>query len=208
MELANTEQTFDVHAPERAVFVTDDNRRARRLRRGTFVAASLACLWLVGLGVGMFGFGGLPGISLGKHNHHGAGRAQPKPNPARLSPIAGALAPGQSRQLVADRARQSQHRLGSQSRSARAPARPASPVTPPASAQQPANPAQRQRGWARKANPAPPGQVRIAQPKAPAGSRGQRRGQTTTTTTTTTTTPLPPGQAKKAPPPIPPPSEG
>ena len=210
MELANTEPTFDVHAPERVVFVTDDNRRARRLRRGTFAVASLAVLWLVGLGVGMFGLGGLPGISLGKQSQHG-GQAQPEPNSAaKLSPIARTIAPSQSRGRVGNRSRPIQHRVGSQSHSVGNPARPATPVTPPAAGgapQQPVNPAQRQRGWARKGNPAPPGQVRQAQPKPPAGSRGQRRGQTTTTTTTTTT-PLPPGQAKKAPPPPPPPSGG
>lgn len=209
MELANTQPTLDIHSPERAVFVTDDNRRARRLRRGTFAAAALACLWLVGLGVGVFGFGALPGISLGKQNHHGAGPAQPEANPAaNLSPIARTLAPGQSRGRVGNPSRPIQHRGGSQSHSVGNPARPATPVTPPAAGgapQQPANPAQHQRGWARKGSPAPPGQVRQAQPKPPAGSRGQRRGQTTTTTTTT---PLPPGQAKKAPPPPPPPSEG
>jgi hypothetical protein len=209
MELTNTEPTLDVHAPERAVFVTDDNRRARRLRRGTFAAASLAVLWLVGLGVGMFGLGGLPGISLGKQGGDGAGQAQPAPSPAKLSPIARTLTPLQSRGRVV--ARPVRQGAGSQSHSVGNPARPVSPVTPPPVAggapQQPANPAQHQRGWARKGNPAPPGQVRKAQPKPPAGSRGQRRGQTTTTTTTTTT-PLPPGQAKKAPPPIPPPSEG
>jgi hypothetical protein len=200
MELANTQPTFDVHMPERAVFVTDDNRRARRLRRGALVAATFACLWLVGLGVGMLGLGGLPGISLGKHLSDGAGQAPPAPSTDTPSPVARSL---DSRQLlgpVAAPNHKNQRRLGSQSRSARAPARPAPPASKPVSSpglpQQPVNPAGRQRGWSRKGSQAPPGQVRKTQPPPPPGSRGQHRGQNQTTTK-----PVPPGQAKKTPPP-------
>jgi hypothetical protein len=199
MELTNTEPTLDIHSPERAVFVTDDNRRARRLRRGAFVAASLACLWLVGLGVGMFGLGGLPGISLGQHKNAGVGGVQPEPNPVKLSPVARSLDPHAP---VAAPSHQNQRAVGSRSRSARAPARPAPPgaVKPPVwnpAPQQPVNPVGRQRGWARMGYQAPPGQARRAQPPPPPpSSRGQHRGQTTTTTTK----PLPPGQTKKTPP--------
>jgi len=206
MELANTQPTLDIHLPERAVFVTDDNRRAKRLRRGALLTAAFACLWLVGLGVGMLGLGGLPGISLGKHNQNGADRARPEPGAARLSPLAGSVDSRQSqlRRSVAISRSQNQHRLGSQSRSVGTPARPVSPVpappvTPPA--QQPVNPAQRQRGWfLQRGYTAPPGQVRKTQPPPPPANRGQHRGQNTTTTPTT---PLPPGQAKKQPPPPP-----
>ena len=69
-----------------------------------------------------------------------------------------------------------------------------------ARAQQPVNPAGRERGWTRKGSQAPPGQVRQTQPPPPPGSQGQHRGQTQTTAK-----PPPPGQAKKTPPPPPPP---
>ena len=58
--------TTSEQAPERAIFVAADGRRARRLRGVGFVAAFLACLWVVGLAVGMLGFGSLPGVSLVK----------------------------------------------------------------------------------------------------------------------------------------------
>ncbi len=51
------ERSTTIKPFERAVFVTDDDRRARRLRHSAFAAGLLACLWLVGLGLGMFGFG-------------------------------------------------------------------------------------------------------------------------------------------------------
>ena len=52
--------------PEHAIFVASDGRRARLLRRAALAAAVLACLWVVGLGVGMLGFGSLPGVSVVK----------------------------------------------------------------------------------------------------------------------------------------------
>lgn len=206
MELTNTEPTLDIHSPERAVFVTDDNRRARHLRRAAIVAASLACLWLIGLGIGMFGLGGLPGISLGKHSNSGAREAQPELSRSQLSPSARSL---DHRAAVAALSHQNQSRLGSRSRSAKGQARPARPaVKPPVSIppestpapQQPVNPAGRQRGWTRKGYQAPRGQLRKTQPPPPPSSRGQHRGQTQQTTK-----PPPPGQAKKTPPPPPPP---
>jgi hypothetical protein len=207
MELTNTQPTLDIHSPERAVFVTDDNRRARRLRYGSIVAAALACLWVIGLAVGMFGLGGLPGISLGKNDDPGARGVQQEPNSAKFSPLASPLDP---RAAVATPSRQNERTLGSRSRSDRAPARPAGAVKPPVSippvsnpappAQQPVNPSGRERGWTRKGNQAPPGQVRQTQPPPPPGSQGQHRGQTQTTAK-----PPPPGQVKKTPPPPPPP---
>lgn len=206
MELTSTEPTLDIHSPERAVFVTDDNRRARRLRRGALAAASLACLWLVGLGVGMFGLGGLPGISLGRHDNAGAGGAQQEPKQAQLSPSERSV---DHRSSVVAAGLRNQRALDSRSRSAKARARHALPgsVQPPVSnpappaPQQPVNPAGRQRGWTRKGYQAPPGQVRRTQPPPPPpSSRGQHRGQTQTTVK-----PPPPGQAKKTPPPPPPP---
>jgi len=207
MELTHTEPTLDTHSPERAVFVTDDNRRARRLRHGSIVAAALACLWLVGLGVGMFGLGGLPGISLGKQDSAGAAVARPEPKPLELSRVARSLEPPSR---VSASSHQNQRARAARARRARARARLALPgaVKPPVSippvsnpappAQQPVNPSGRQRGWTRKGYQAPPGQVRQTQPPPPPGSQGQHRGQTQTTTR-----PPPPGQAKKTPPPPP-----
>jgi hypothetical protein len=204
MELTNTEPTLDIHSPERAVFVTDDNRRARRLRRVAYAVTAVACLWLVGLGVGMFGLGGLPGISLGKHGG-GADTAKPDSDAARLAPVARSFDHPAS---VAAPIGQRQGTLGSRSQNTRARARTSRPVSnpPPVSnlappAQQLVNPAGRERGWARQGNEAPPGQVRRTQPPPPPpSSQGQHRGQTQRTLK-----PPPPGQAKKTPPPPPPP---
>jgi hypothetical protein len=49
---------------ERAVFVTDDDRRSRIARRLAFAALGVATLWLAALAVGMLGLGRLPGVSL------------------------------------------------------------------------------------------------------------------------------------------------
>jgi ADP-ribose pyrophosphatase YjhB (NUDIX family) len=197
------ERTTNVQPLERAVFVTDDDRRARRLRRGAFAAIALACLWLVGLGVGMFGFGSLPGISLITPGHDGKQGAdtpaqQQAGGDARLRQWIEQrrLAARQAQMHRTARASALQQRAAATKTAPRfrpvAPSAATPAVAPPA--QQPVNPAQRERGWARNGQLAPPGQLRT-QPPPPATSRGQRRGQQTTTTTTTT--PLPPGQAKK-----------
>jgi hypothetical protein len=205
------ERTTNVQRPERAVFVTDDDRRARRLRRGAFAVTALACVWLGGLGVGMLGFGSLPGVSLitpgdGKRRVDAPAKHQARGDVARLSRAV------HDRRLVARQAqaRRAARASALQHRAAAAVPR-SSPVSRPAArpaavvprAQQPVNPAQRQRGWARKGQPAPPGRLRT-HPPPPASSQGQRRGQETATTST----PLPPGQAKKTPPPPPPPPPG
>src|SRR5262245_6953712 len=52
--------------PERPVFVTHDDRRARWLRRAAVAVTVLACAWLVALGLGVLGLGSLPGLSLVK----------------------------------------------------------------------------------------------------------------------------------------------
>jgi hypothetical protein len=198
MELTNTEPMLDIHAPERAVFVTDDNRRARRLRRAAYAVTAVACLWLVGLGVGMFGLGGLPGISLVKNGGADADAAKPDHNAAQVAPVARSF---DHRASVAAQ-------LGQRQSTARARVRtspvsippPVSNPAPPAP-QQPVNPVGRERGWARQGHEAPPGQVRRTQPPPPPpSSQGQHRGQTQRTVK-----PPPPGQAKKTPPPPPPP---
>lgn len=201
MTVIERERVTPLQPPERAVFVTDDDRRARRMRRGAFAATALACLWLVGLGLGMLGLGSLPGVSLIKP---GRGEQQRSETPQgrqaqQLTRRDGRLT--RSERILAKIASGGAVPASASQRAARsAIARPAAPpaaAAPPA--QQPVNPAQRTRGWARKGQPAPPGQVQKAQPPPPPPtSHGQRRGQTTTTTTW-----VPPGQAKKTTPPPP-----
>jgi hypothetical protein len=200
-------KTTDEHAPERAIFVAADGRRARRLRRAAFVAAFLACLWVVGLGVGMLGFGSLPGVSVVKQQVDeitGGSPDEPRAErkdlrrTVRRSSLLESRVVANARQSAAV---QSQARAGSRPTASRPVSRPpAAQVTPPV-AQQPVNPAQRTRGWARDGQTAPPGQARRITPPPPPGTRGQHRGQTLPTTPP----PVPPGQVKKALPPPPPP---
>ena len=199
--------------PERAVFVASDGRRARRLRRAGIALAFVACLWVVGLGVGMLGFDSLPGVSVvkeqiggivGVSDSSGSKPTQHVPRSEQKS------VPDESRRVVApsaDRAvrPQPQTRAGARPVASRPVARPPVRVTPaPPTAQAPVNPATRQRGWSRRGSTAPPGKVRQTVPPPPPGTRGQRRGQDPTAPP-----PVPRGQEKKAlePPPPPPPSK-
>jgi hypothetical protein len=199
--------------PERAVFVASDGRRARRLRRAGIALAFVACLWVVGLGVGMLGFDSLPGVSVVKEQIGGIARvsdssgSQPTQHVPRSEQKS---VPDESRRVVApsaDRAvrPQPQTRAGARPVASRPVARPPVRVTPaPPTAQAPVNPATRQRGWSRRGSTAPPGKVRQTVPPPPPGTRGQRRGQDPTAPP-----PVPRGQEKKAlePPPPPPPSK-
>ena len=204
---------------DEAVFVARDGRRARRLRNVAVVAGVLAGLWIVGLGVGMLGFGSLPGVALVK----GAERHSPTRQPG--APVsaerkASQLVAGDVRSVQRAVARESAaYSVASAAATRRSVARSAahrSPGTAPAAQAQapaPVNPAQRTRGWARKGYVAPRGQVRkAAPPPPPATSRGRHVGRQKPLTP-----PAPavaPGQAKKAgqqqpppPPPPPPPSK-
>jgi hypothetical protein len=202
MTVIERERVTPLQPPERAVFVADDDRRARRMRRVAFAVTALACLWLVGLGLGMLGLGGLPGVSLIKPGQEEQRSEAPQGREAQnLTHRDGRLSRSErilARQIAsrgAVRASASQ-RVDRSARIARPAAPPAGAAAP---AQQPVNPAQRTRGWARKGQPAPPGQVQKTQPPPPPPtSQGQRRGQTTTTTTW-----VPPGQANKTTPPPP-----
>jgi hypothetical protein len=204
--------------PEQAIFVAPDGRRARRVRRAAFVAAFLACLWVVGLGVGMVGFGSLPGVSVVKEQIDGLAGGTDTPGAKRTADRAPATPDQESVStrirsrgvtaipqgaVVRQRQRQRQ-RARSRPAASRPVSRPPLQATaPPPAAQQPVNPAQRTRGWARSGETAPPGQTRKATPPPPPATRGQRRGQTQPTTPP----PVPPGQEKKAllppPPPLP-----
>jgi hypothetical protein len=192
-----------------AVFVARDGRRARRLRNAAVAAGVLAILWVVGLIVGILGFGSLPGVALVK-----GVASHARPAEASALPAAD---PEVSRLLVADHnavrhraGTSTSHRtasVGARHRSStrKRPRRPA--ATPPAAnAQTPVNPSTRTRGWSRKGYSAPRGQVRkAAPPPPPATSRGRRVGRQKPLPAPPP--PVSPGQAKKAaqPPPPPPP---
>jgi hypothetical protein len=195
---------------DEAVFVSSDGRRARRLRNAAIVVGALAILWIVGLGIGMLGFGSLPGVALVKGAR--ADSRTPAPTPA----VTARGATARSLAAEARAARRSSARIASAHGAAAATARRAAPVskasprpvvTPPAAATQtPVNPALRTRGWARKGYQAPRGQLRkAAPPPPPATSRGRQVGRTKVQPAPTPA--VPPGQTKKAvePPPSPPP---
>ena len=189
---------------ERAIFVAADGRRARRLRRAGFALAFVACLWVVGLGVGMLGFGSLPGVSVVKKQIGGIAGAPDSSRSERTKPVSPPerkSIPEENRLVVTPSANredrpQRQPRAGTRPVASKPASRPPVRVTPapaPPAAQAPVNPATRQRGWSRRGNTAPPGKVRQTVPPPPPGTRGQRRGQDPTAPP-----PVPRGQEKKA----------
>jgi hypothetical protein len=196
--------------PERPVFVAEDGRRARWLRRGAAATAVLACLWLAGLAVGMLGFRNLPNLSL---PGLGAGHKSPREQPSiavRPAPSSAAV-PARSPEVQArQRPTASEARVERIRAPSRAPAvasarRQASRPAPPAKTQliqpqpvpipPPSQQAGMRRGWI-----TPPGQMRRAQapsaPPEPPGQSRRRSGQTATTEPTTTIAQVPPGQQK------------
>jgi hypothetical protein len=199
---------------DEAVFVAHDGRRARRLRNAAIAVGVLAILWVIGLGVGMLGFGNLPGVALVK-----GARADSK-TPAPTPSLSAKAATARSLAAEAKAVRRISARIASAHGARTATHRRAAPVskashrpvvTPPAAATQtPINPATRTRGWARKGYQAPRGQLRkAAPPPPPATSRGRQVGRTKLQPAPTPV--VPPGQAKKAvepPPPPPPPKKG
>lgn len=202
------------HQPERAVFVASDGRRARLVRRAAFVTAFIACVWLISLGVGMLGFGSLPGVSVVKEQFDkvAGGSDAPRAKPAErvAPPTPRSPDPVEARRAVTPpttRSVRSQRGAKGRPVASRPTPRPIQATTPPpVAAQTPVNPAARQRGWARDGSTAPPGQIRQTVPPPPPGTRGERRGQDPTAPP-----PVPPGQVKKAqepPPPPPPPKKG
>ena len=211
---------LDTKIPTRApadlpVFVAGDSRRARRLRNAAIVVGVLAALWVVGLGVGMLGFGHLPGIALVKGAQDSGAAHAPSVGATQserlrrvlavdVKSIRGQSARSAAAQRVAARA------VVRHTRPANRGPRPPAVTPPPTSAQTPANPSERARGWARRGYTAPRGQLRKAAPPppAPVTSRGRRVGHTLPATPPR----APAGQAKKAlqppPPPPPPPKKG
>jgi len=209
--MSTTEKpTLRMRPHDEAIFVARDGRRARLIVRAAVVATVLAVLWIVGLGIGMLGFGSLPGVSLVKRSSPPSPVAPAERVPAAAQKTARELlaakaasavvAPAQARNASV-RAR-AQRRAAAKKASAAAATAPAPPPAPAA-----VNPAQRTKGWARRGSQAPPGQVRKAAPPPPppATSRGRHVGQTPPATPP----PAPPGQVKKAlDPPPPPPKKG
>jgi hypothetical protein len=207
MAVIERERVTKEQPSERAIFVAEDGRRARRLRRAAFVIAFLACLWVVGLGVGMLGFGSLPGVAVVKQriDEIAGGSDAQRTDRRDVSSSVRASRSAQARRIAAAERSgllRSQARARTRPAASRPASRPPTQATvPPSAAQTPVNPAARQRGWARKGSAAPPGQTRKATPPPPPGTRGRGRGQTPPTTPP----PVPPGQAKKAEKPLPPP---
>jgi hypothetical protein len=204
---------------EQPVFVAADGTRARRLRYAGAALVLLGCLWLVALGVGMLGFGHLPGLSLPSvvraadpappeqargtvHSSSQGSRAVA--SPTSISPRADA-APAARRVSRPQRASRAKP-AARVTRPTRARTRTAPPATAPVQAVQPPvaatpAPAPARQGWARSGWTAPPGQSRQTEPRAPVAPPGQTRRQAAPAETTTPTTPeaapLPPGQQKK-----------
>lgn len=203
-------QVERTHVDE-AIFVARDGRRARRLRNSAIAVGVLAILWIVGLGVGMIGFGSLPGVGLVK-----GARADTRKPVAVPPPISAEAAKSQFLGAQARTVRPSSasttgvHRaaagMARRAATAKKASRPSVVTTPAAPAQTPTNPATRTRGWARKGYQAPRGLVRkSAPPPPPAMSRGRQVGRTKSLPPPPAA--VSPGQAKKAaePPPPPPP---
>jgi hypothetical protein len=200
---------------ERAVFVTDDDYRSRRLAQAAIAVGALACLWFAGLGIGTLGLGGLPAVTL---PIPGGGGDQPQPavdrandvTPARPRPTPG-LAAARPSTTTAAPYRASTGPRASQRNHARAKAPGTAPASrnagakpvPAAPGNQPAQPttARRvRRGLERRGLSAPPGQVQREtrpQPAAAPPGQEQRLGDPETTA------PLPPGQQKPDKPPPP-----
>jgi len=210
--LATAEKpTLRMRSHDEAIFVARDGRRARLLVRAAVVATILAVLWIVGLGIGMIGFGSLPGLSLVKRSNPPSPVAPVERVPAAANDTARELLAAKEAAAAVRSAasvRTAATRARAQRRAAARKARGASVTAPappaPAAA---VNPAQRTKGWARRGSQAPPGQIRktAPPPPPPATSKGRRVGQTPPATPP----PVPPGQAKKAlDPPPPPPQKG
>ena len=197
-----------------AVFVAHNGRRARRLRNAAILIGVLAILWIVGLGVGMLGFGSLPGVGLVKGARADSRTPAPAPSVTARGATARSLAAEARavRRISARIANAHAAATATAMRAARVSKASHRPVvTPPAAATQtPVNPALRTRGWARKGYQAPRGQLRkAAPPPPPATSRGRQLGRTKLQAGPAPV--VPPGQAKKAvepPPPPPPPKKG
>jgi hypothetical protein len=207
---------------ERAVFVTDDDRRSRIARRLALATLAVATLWLAALAVGMLGFGQLPGVSLplpaggGKAKQH---EQRPVSTPtARSGSVRAVVAAARVNRaavvrasaLTATTALHSRPKSRSstfRTRTAPARRRAAEPVTatsPPAA--QPATASRVARGLERRGLTTPPGQAQkaAAPTKTPQGQTKTPQGQVKRTDATQPAPPpppAPPGQQKPDKPP-------
>ena len=186
---------------ERPVFLAESGRRARILGIVAKVAFVVTALWLAALAAGMLGFGQLPGTSIEEPFSRlisGGGDAPKNQAPSTDSAsdadsvTASARERAARAQTIAVAKRTplpAQRRRGLEQRDAAGPALPAQPPAGQAAvAQQP-----RQQGWTRQGYVAPPGQVRKAQPPAPAPTPpGKALGRVKKTTPVTPPPPPPP----------------
>ena len=207
MATIERERMIRTPRPERPVFVAEDDRRARRLRRGAVATAVLACLWLAGLAVGMLGVWNLPNVSLPALSG-GGGHNSPREQPSNAVPPAPSSAAVPARSADAQAGQRPvpiEARVARTAPPPRARAAAAAPrrVAPPAQIVQPQPapiPPPSQRAGVRRGSITPPGQTRRAPaapaPPAPPGQSRRRGGQTATTEATTTTVQVPPGQQK------------
>lgn len=184
---------------ERPVFLADNGRRARILGIAAKVAVLVTVLWLAALAAGMLGFGHLPGTSIEEPFNRLISRGgdttknqTPATDSASVTASASERAARAQAIVVAKRnavARAAAARARAARGAGPAPALPAQPPAGQAAvAQQP-----RQQGWTRQGYVAPPGQVRKAQPSAPAPTPpGKALGRVKKTTPVTPPPPPPP----------------
>ena len=197
---------------ERAVFVTDDDYRSRRLRQAAIAVGALACLWFAGLGIGTLGLGGLPEVSLPIPGRGGEQPQRAVDRPDDLTRARPRLAAARESTAPAGPHRASTRPPSSQRNQART-TRPATvraprvardmplPAAPGNQPAQPTTPQPVRRGLERRGLSAPPGQAQPeTRPQPPAAPPGQARrlGEPETTTV-----PLSPGQQKPDQPPTP-----
>ncbi|MFL5930839.1 MAG: hypothetical protein ACJ75P_06250 [Gaiellaceae bacterium] len=204
---------------ERAVFVTDDDRRSRIVRRAALVVLAAAGLWLVALALGMLGLGQLPGVSLplptgGAKTKQRVDRSTAEPIVRTASPrptrrTSGPAAVRSSAPVVAaapvkrGKAQAGAARTGSAPARRRATTPPAATASPPPQASTPPRVA---RGLERRGLTAAPGQTRkaAAEPKTVPAQAKTPQGQAKKTDATQPAPPpppAPPGQLKPDKPP-------
>lgn len=199
---------------ERAVFVTDDDYRSRRLSQAAIAVGALACLWFAGLGIGTLGLGGLPGVSLSIPGTGGeqpqravdrptdVTRAQSRPTSRLAAAHESTATAAQRRASIPPRSSQRNHARATPPdpvlapRVARGTPLPAAPANQPA---QTTTPEPVRRGLERRGLSAPPGQAqREIKPQPPAAPPGQAQRLSDPEMTTV---PVPPGQQKPDKPP-------
>ncbi len=185
--------------PERPVFLAENGRRARILGIAAKIAFAITVLWLAALAAGMLGFGHLPGTSIEEPFNRLISRGgdatknqTPATDSGSVTPAARERAARAQAIVVAKRnavARAATARARAAQGVGPAPALPAQPPAGQAAvAQQP-----RQQGWTRQGYVAPPGQVRKAEPPAPAPTPpGNALGRVKKTTPVTPPPPPPP----------------